>query len=224
MVDADKAAKQGQINRRTTTNTAQHFRYRDPQESLLANFQTAIKNLGSTTTPQFLGYTATTSDPKVLTSTASNYGGHRHLCHQGQQPCDLVQGGDCCVSPVALPVPFRLVRSKSLKMALPDPVDIQAGATLQSVRDAINTQQGANGFSANIVTDSFGSRLVLGSTVTGLGSDITLSGIAGLEITAGQKMGATPDATSAGAIGELAADASFTVDGLAITSKYQHRG
>jgi flagellar hook-associated protein 2 len=59
----------------------------------------------------------------------------------------------------------------------------------------------------------------MGSTVTSAGSDITLSGIAGLTITAGQKMGATPTATSAGAIGELAADASFTVDGLAITSK-----
>jgi flagellar hook-associated protein 2 len=98
-------------------------------------------------------------------------------------------------------------------------VTIPAGATLQSVRDAINTQQGANGFSANIVTDSFGSRLVMGSTATGAGSDITLSGIAGLEINAGQQMGATPTATSAGAIGDFAKDANFTVDGLALTSK-----
>jgi flagellar hook-associated protein 2 len=87
------------------------------------------------------------------------------------------------------------------------------------VRDAINTQQGANGFSANIVTDQFGSRLVMGSTTTGAGSDITLSGIAGLEVTVGQKMDTPPTAASAGAIGEFAMDASFSVDGLALTSK-----
>ena len=33
-------------------------------------------------------------------------------------------------------------------------VDIPADATLQTTRDAINTAQGANGISANIVTDS----------------------------------------------------------------------
>jgi flagellar hook-associated protein 2 len=80
----------------------------------------------------------------------------------------------------------------------------------------------AAGFSANIVTDSFGSRLVLGSTTTGAGSDISVSGIAGLEIDGTNVVGAggaALTATSAGAIGALAQDAKFSIDGMALTSK-----
>jgi flagellar hook-associated protein 2 len=72
------------------------------------------------------------------------------------------------------------------------------------------------------VTDSFGSRLVVGSTTTGAGSDISLSGIAGLEIDGSNVVGASGSpmtATSAGSIGALAVDAKFTVDGMALTSK-----
>ncbi|VVM47379.1 flagellar filament capping protein FliD [Pseudomonas fluorescens] len=217
LVDADKSAKQSQINRQTTTNTSQISGI-GTLKSVLANFQTAIKNLGSTTTPQFLGYTATSSDPKVLTSVASNSAVNGTYVIK----VDTLATSSKVATAAFAGGPSSAIPSGTLNITqngISRPVVIPAGATLQSVRDAINTQQGANGFSANIVTDSFGSRLVMGSTVTGLGSDITLSDIPGLEITAGQKMGTTPTATSAGAIGELAADAKFTVDGLAITSK-----
>ena len=217
LVDADKSAKQNQITRQTATNTSQISGI-GTLKSVLANFQTAIKNLSDTKTQQFLGYSATSSDPKVLTSVASNSAVSgtyvikvNNLATSSKVATAAFAGG-----------PSSAIPSGTLNITqngISRPVDIPTGATLQSVRDAINTQQGANGFSANIVTDSFGSRLVMGSTVTGAGSDITLSGIAGLEITAGQKMGATPTAASAGAIGELAVNASFTVDGLAITSK-----
>nr|BFE90473.1 hypothetical protein GCM10020185_10090 [Pseudomonas brassicacearum subsp. brassicacearum] len=103
-------------------------------------------------------------------------------------------------------------------------LNVPDGSTLQSVRDAINadTSLKAAGFSANIITDSFGSRLVLGSSTTGAGSDISVSGIAGLEIDGTNVVGANNTAltaTSAGAIGALAQDASFTVDGMLLTSK-----
>ncbi|WP_223416471.1 MULTISPECIES: flagellar filament capping protein FliD [unclassified Pseudomonas] len=216
LVDADKSAKQSQINRQTTTNTSQISGI-GTLKSVLANFQTAIKNLGSTTTPQFLGYTATSSDPKVLTSVASNSAVNGTYVIKVDSLATSSK-----VATAAFPSASSAIPSGTLNITqngITRPVDIQPGATLQSVRDAINAQQGSNGFSANIITDSTGSRLVVGSTVTGLGSDITLSNIPGLEITAGQKMGASPTATSAGAIGEFAADAKFTVDGLAITSK-----
>ncbi|EJM73271.1 flagellar filament capping protein FliD [Pseudomonas sp. GM60] len=216
LVDADKSAKQSQINRQTTTNTSQISGI-GTLKSVLANFQTAIKNLGSTTTPQFLGYTATSSDPKVLTSVASNSAVNGTYVIKVDSLATSSK-----VATAAFPSASSAIPSGTLNITqngITRPVDIQPGATLQSVRDAINAQQGSNGFSANIITDSTGSRLVVGSTVTGLGSDITLSNISGLEITAGQKMGASPTATSAGAIGEFAADAKFTVDGLAITSK-----
>lgn len=94
-------------------------------------------------------------------------------------------------------------------------VDVPAGSTLQSVRDAINTKLQSSGISANIVTDANGSRLVLGSTTTGAGSDISVSGIAGLEIDGTTAL----VGAGAGAISAPAADAVFTVDGLSMTSK-----
>ncbi|EJM78345.1 flagellar filament capping protein FliD [Pseudomonas sp. GM67] len=217
LVDADKSAKQTQINRQTNTNTSQISGV-GTLKSVLANFQAAIKNLGDTKPPQFLGYNATSSDPKVLTSVASNSAVNGTYVIKVNSLATSSK-----VATAAFPLgPTSAIQDGTLNITqngIARPVTIPPGATLQTVRDAINTQQGANGFSANIVTDSFGSRLVLGSTATGLNSDITLSGIPGLEITAGQKMGPTPDGTSAGAIGELAANASFTVDGLAISSK-----
>ena len=217
LVNADKSAKQNQIDRQTATNTAQISGI-GSLKSVLANFQTAMKNLSSTTNPQFLGFTATSGDAKVLTATASNTAVNgtyvvkvSNLATSSKVATAAFAGG----ASTSIPEGTLNITQNGTSV----PVTIPAGATLQSVRDAINTQQGANGFSANIVTDSFGSRLVMGSSATGAGSDITLSGITGLEITAGQKMGATPTATSAGAIGEFAVDANFTVDGLALTSK-----
>lgn len=217
LVESDKAAKQNQIDRQTATNTSQISGI-GSLKSVLANFQTAIKTLSSTANPQFLGFTATSGDAKVLTATASNTAVNgtyvvkvSNLATSSKVATAAFAGGTSS----SIPEGTLNITQKGTSF----PVTIPAGATLQSVRDAINTQQGANGFSANIVTDSFGSRLVMGSSATGAGSDITLSGIPGLEITAGQKMGATPTATSAGAIGEFAVDANFTVDGLALTSK-----
>jgi flagellar hook-associated protein 2 len=217
LVNADKAAKQNQIDRQATTNTAQISGI-GTLKSVLANFQAAIKKLQDTQAPQFLGYNATSADAKVLTAVASNTAVNgsyvvkvNNLATSSKVATAAFAGGaSSAVASGTLNITQNGVSSS---------VTIPAGATLQSVRDAINTQQGANGFSANIVTDSFGSRLVMGSTATGAGSDITLSGIAGLEINAGQQMGAAPTATSAGAIGDFAVDASFTVDGLALTSK-----
>jgi len=217
LVDADKSAKQNQITRQTSINTSQISGV-GTLKSVLASFQAAIKNLGDTKTPQFLGYSATSADPKVLTAVASNTAVSgtysikiNNLATSSKVATAAFAGGPTS----AIPSGTLTITQNGVSR----PVTIDANATLQSVRDAINTQQGVNGFSANIVTDSFGSRLVLGSTTTGAGSDITLSGIAGLEVNAGQQMGATPTATSAGAIGDFAADASFTVDGLALTSK-----
>jgi flagellar hook-associated protein 2 len=95
---------------------------------------------------------------------------------------------------------------------------------LQSVRDSINADASLKsaGVSANIVTDSFGSRLVLGSTTTGKGSDISVSGIPELAIDGSKVVGTDSSPmtdTSAGSIGALAIDANITIDGMALSSK-----
>ncbi|WP_460147298.1 flagellar filament capping protein FliD [Pseudomonas sp. S2_A02] len=216
LVNADKAAKQGQIDRGTTTNTASISGI-GTLKSLLATFQKTLADLGSTTSPQFTGFAATSSDLKVLTATSSNAavsGSYvvdvTKLATSSKVASAAFAGGTSSAIPTG-----TLTITQNGKSY---PVTVGAGATLQSVRDSINTQYQSSGLSANIVTDSFGSRLVLGSTTTGAGSDISASGIAGLEIDGTTLMAATPTATSSGAIGSLAQDAVFTVDGLSLTS------
>ncbi|MGG7558293.1 flagellar filament capping protein FliD [Pseudomonas sp. ES3] len=216
LVNADKAAKQGQIDRGTTTNTASISGI-GTLKSLLATFQKTLSDLGSTTSPQFTGFAATSSDIKVLTATSSNAavsGSYvvevTKLATSSKVASAAFAGGTSSAIPSG-----TLTITQNGKSY---PVTVGAGATLQSVRDSINTQYQSSGLSANIVTDSFGSRLVLGSTTAGAGSDISASGIAGLEIDGTTLMAATPTATSSGAIGSLAQDAAFTVDGLSLTS------
>ncbi|MBK5299933.1 MULTISPECIES: flagellar filament capping protein FliD [Gammaproteobacteria] len=217
LVNADKAAKQGQIDRGTATNSAS-ISGLGTLKSLLATFQKALTDLGSTTTPQFTGFAATSSDVKVLTATSSNTAvsgtysvNVTKLATSSKVASEAFAGG----ATSAIPSGTLTITQNGTSY----PVTVGAGATLQSVRDSINTQYQASGLSANIVTDSFGSRLVLGSTTTGAGSDISASGIAGLVIDGSTPMAAVPTATSSGAIGGLAQDAEFTVDGLAMTSK-----
>lgn len=217
LVNADKAAKQGQIDRGNTTNTASISGI-GTLKSLLATFQKALTDLGSTTTPQFTGYSATSSDPKVLTSTSSNTavaGNYvvkvTSLATSSKVASAAFAGG----ATSAITAGTLTITQNGTSY----PVTVGAGATLQSVRDSINSQYQASGLSANIVTDSFGSRLVLGSTTTGAGSDISVTGIPELTIDGTAPMAAVPTATSSGAIGGLAADAVFSVDGLAMTSK-----
>ncbi|MCK9817266.1 flagellar filament capping protein FliD [Pseudomonas sp. MAFF 302046] len=218
LVNADKAAKQGQITRATATNTASISGIAKLQ-SLLATFQTTIKTLGSTTTPQFNGFAATTTNDKAVTGTATNTavaGTYvvkvTNLATSSKVASAAFAGGTTS----AIPTGDLKISQNGTDYNL----SVKSGATLQSVRDSINSDSALKGagISANIVTDSFGSRLVLGSTTTGAGSDISVSGIAGLEIDGTALMGDTPTATSSGAIGSVALDAKYSVDGLALTS------
>lgn len=216
LVSADKAAKQGQIDRGTATNSASISGV-GTLKSLLATFQTALKDLGSATSPQFTGFAATTANAKVVTATANNSAvagtytvAVTQLATSSKVASAAFAGG--ATSPVASGTLTINQGSKSYT------VNVAAGATLQQVRDSINTSYQSSGLSANIVTDSFGSRLVLGSSTTGAGSELKVSGIAGLDMDGTVKMAATPTATSSGAIGELPVDALYSVDGLAMSS------
>ncbi|BAV73657.1 flagellar hook-associated protein 2 [Pseudomonas chlororaphis subsp. aurantiaca] len=222
LVNADKAPKQGQIDRGTANNTASISGI-GTLKSLLSTFRTTITELSSKTNPQFPGYAATTSDSKYVTAVAGNTAVNgnyvvavQNLATSSKVTSAAFAGGTTS----AIPTGTLKISQNGTDYNL----DIKAGATLQSVRDSINADASLKsaGISANIVTDSFGSRLVVGSTTTGAGSDISLSGIAGLEIDGSNVVGTSSSpmtATSAGSIGALAVDAKFTVDGMALTSK-----
>ena len=221
LVDSDKAAKQSQIDRGTKANTASISGI-GTLKSLMAAFAKSMTDLGSTTSPQFPGFAATSSDVKIVTATASNtaVGGSYAIDVQNMATSSKVttaafKNG---VTSSITAGPLTIQQGTSTYN-----LTIDSGATLQSVRDSINADASlkAAGISANIVTDSFGSRLVLGSTTTGSGSDIKVGGIP--ELTIGSTVVGTADAPmtkdSAGIIGAAAVDANFTVDGMALTSK-----
>jgi len=218
LVNADKSPKQTQIDNATKTNTLKISGVGTLKSALTA-FQTAMTNLGSKTNPAFAGYTATSSTPAVLGVTSDNTavsGTYSVVVSKLATGSKVASASFAGGAASAIP-------SGTLKISQNGTdynVTIPANATLQSTRDAINTAQGSNGISANIVTDSTGaSRLVISSSKTGSGSDLSVSGIAGLEIDGTQVMGATPAAGASGSVGGLAQDASLTIDGLAVTSK-----
>ena len=227
LVNSDKSAKQTQITTQTTINTSKISGI-GTLKSALAAYQAAMNKLNSATSPAFSGFAATSSAPTVLTTTSDNTAVNGtytikvdNLATGSKVASASFAGG----ASIAIPTGTLNISQNGNAYS----VAIPSGATLQSTRDAINTTLGAQGISANIVTDSNGSRLVIGSTTTGKGTDLIVSGIAGLEIDGSQIMGTIPDPAnpgatlpdpnSAGTIGALAADASLTIDGLAVTSK-----
>lgn len=218
LVNADKSAKQTQIDTQTKTNTLKISGVGSLKSALTA-FQTAMTNLGSKTAPAFAGFTATSGTPSILTATSDNTA----VSGKYSVVVNSLATGSKVASAAFAGGAASAIPSGTLKITQNGtdyPVTIPSGATLQSTRDAINTAQGANGISANIVTDATGaSRLVISSTKTGAGSDMSVSGIAGLEIDGTQEMGATPTAGSSGAVNGVAKDATLTIDGLAVTSK-----
>jgi flagellar hook-associated protein 2 len=218
LVNADKSPKQTQIDNATKTNTLKISGVGTLKSALTA-FQTAMNNLGSKTSPAFSGYVATSGTPTVLGATSDNTavsGTYSVVVNNLATGSKIASASFAGGAASAIP-------SGTLKISQNGTdynVTIPANATLQSTRDAINTAQGVNGISANIVTDSTGaSRLVISSSKTGAGSDMTVSGIAGLEIDGTKPMSATPAAGDSGAVNGLAKDASLTIDGLTVTSK-----
>ena len=217
LVDADKAPKQTQIDTATKANTLKISGIGSLKSALTA-FQTAMTNLSSKTNPAFAGFTATSSNTNLSATADSSAvsGSYNVVVTQLATGSKIASASFAGGAASAIP-------SGTLKISQNGTdynVDIPADATLQTTRDAINKAQGANGISANIVTDSTGaSRLVISSSKTGEGSDLSVSGIAGLEIDGTKALGTSPAAGAAGAVNGVAQNAKLSIDGLEVTSK-----
>ncbi|MGG7673797.1 flagellar filament capping protein FliD [Pseudomonas sp. WC2] len=217
LVDADKAPKQTQIDTATKANTLKISGIGSLKSALTA-FQTAMTNLSSKTNPAFAGFTATSSNTNLSATADSSAvsGSYNVVVTQLATGSKIASASFAGGAASAIP-------SGTLKISQNGTdynVDIPADATLQTTRDAINKAQGANGISANIVTDASGaSRLVISSNKTGEGSDLTVSGIAGLEIDGTKPLGSSPAAGAAGAVNGVAQNAKISIDGLEVSSK-----
>ncbi|MNJ12619.1 Flagellar hook-associated protein 2 [compost metagenome] len=181
LVDAERAPKQAQINTQTLKATTTLSSIGKIQAALDA-FRGALASMG--TDNSFAGLSLTSSDEKVATFTSAagaSTGSFTLLVTQMASASKLstkVYAGGTSSVVNAGTTPTTLTISQAGKHY---DLSVPPGATLQQVRDSINTQFGTSGLSANILTDANGSRLVLTSTTMGEGSDLTMSGNSGID-------------------------------------------
>ncbi|MCE0852616.1 MULTISPECIES: flagellar filament capping protein FliD [Pseudomonas] len=220
LVQSDTAAKQAQITRQTSNNSAMISGIGSLRSALTA-FQTAMTKLNDKTAPSFNAYAATSANDKVVKVTSGN------TAVAGSYDIQVAKlaTGSKVASQAFVEGASKAIAAGTLTIEQGDPADggtaytieVGAGATLQSVRDQINKEMSTNGISANIITGEDGARLVLTSSKTGAGNDLSLKGDVDqteLNIVGTQKM----VGTGAGYITDIAQDAELTIDGLKITS------
>ncbi|MDD1013150.1 flagellar filament capping protein FliD [Pseudomonas rubra] len=213
LVKAETDPKANQIKRQTANNTAMLSGVAS-LKSALAEYQAAMKKLNDPKAPAFSAFSATSSSETTIKATSNNTAvpGSYQI-----KITDLATSSKVASQAFATgaetPIPEGdLTITQDGKVYT---VKVGPGATLQTVRDSINTSLAEKGITANIVNGKDGSRLVFGSTTTGKGTDISVDGIAALKINGTEKM----NGSGAGYIDGLAKDALLTVDGLEVTSK-----
>ncbi|MHA7115504.1 flagellar filament capping protein FliD [Pseudomonas promysalinigenes] len=211
LVKSDTAAKQAQITRQTANNTA-YISGVGALRSALTAFTTAMSKLNDKAAPSFNAYVATSAGESIVKATASNtaVAGTYSIEVKNLATSSKV-ASQAFVEGASKAIPAGdLVISQGGKDYT---IKVGDGATLQTVRDQINKELGASGFSANIITGKEGARLVLGSTTTGAKSDISVAGL-GLDIDGTKSMASD----GAGYITDIAKDATVLIDGLEVKS------
>ncbi|MFC6477922.1 flagellar filament capping protein FliD [Pseudomonas asuensis] len=192
-------------------------------KSALETFKSSMSKLNSESA--FIGLSAKSSNDKAVTVTSSSgaIGGSYSLdvksLATGSKVTTQVMAADATTSAAGK---LTITQGSASGAGSSYDIDIAEGTSLSGVRDAINQQLQSKGITANIVTDSSGSRLVLSSTATGAGTDISIA-TSDTALSAFAVDGTTQvkDANGklvSGYVSARPADASFTVDGLEMTS------
>ncbi|VVO04783.1 flagellar filament capping protein FliD [Pseudomonas fluorescens] len=204
LVGAEKAPKQSQITAQQKDTTIQLSAVGTVKGALDA-YRAAITKLNNVSA--FNGLAATSSEDKnvkVTLGDAASSGKYvvvvQDLATSSKVTSKVFQGGASGVANTSDEAQTLTITQsgKSYDVSVP------GGATLQQVRESINTQLSAQGISANVLSDSNGSRLVIGSSNSGAGTNITLSGNS--ELAQGYDQG------------PAAQNAKYTIDGIAMES------
>jgi flagellar hook-associated protein 2 len=205
LVNAEIAPKQSQITKQQTSATTQLSAV-GTIKSALDTFRSAIAKLNTESTFNGLtGSSSNTAAASVTADTGAASGSYSlaisQLATSSKISSTVFEGGSTSsVNTSSASQTLSITQSETNY-----DVTIAPGATMQEVRDNINTQLKAQGITANILTDSNGSRLVLTSQKTGAGTDITMSGTSEL-------------ATGYTVVGGAAQDAKYSIDGIEMES------
>lgn len=223
LVNSEKAPKQNQID--TQTKKAQTtLSAIGSLKSALETFQAAVTKLNDTSS--FVGLSAKSSNEKSVTVTSSNssvngsYSLDVKNLATSSKVATQVMATDTKTSAAGK---LTITQASSSGAGSSYDIDIPADSTLEGVRDAVNKELQTKGITANILTDASGSRLVFSSTTTGEGTDISVStdpdGPLSSFAVDGTKQTLDSDGKLvSGYVTSRPADASFTVDGIAMTS------
>lgn len=214
LVAAEKAPKEAQLTRLATATTTK-ISALGTLRTALSGFQTALKDLNDV--KLFENRSAKSSNTDLMTATASKTAQSGTYSVKIEQ---LATGSKTATA--ALESDFTTGVAGTLTIKVGDgegvAVDFAEGASLAQVKDALNSALEGSGVTANLLTDpSTGkTRLVMSSTNTGEGKDVSITTSAGLEALAIDTGGAAT--TVAGGVLERAQNAKFTIDGLALQS------
>ncbi|CAI8814870.1 MULTISPECIES: flagellar filament capping protein FliD [Pseudomonas] len=213
LVKAETNPKANQIKRQTANNTAMLSGVAS-LKSALSVYQEAMKKLNDPKAPSFNAYTATSSSDATVKATSNNTavpGTYSVLVEKLATSSKVASQNFTGGASTSIPEGDLTITQDGVIHT----VKVGPGATLQTVRDSINTSLAEKGISANIVNGKDGSRLVFSSTKTGEGTDISVDGIAELKIDGTVSMASN----GAGYIDGVAQSAKLTIDGLPVTSK-----
>lgn len=219
MVDAEKAPKEAQLARLSSSTTVK-LTGLGKLNTALGEFQTALKDLNSPAL--FEKRTATSSNTSALTATA----GKTATAGNYQVTVDSLASASK-VATKALDGTFtsggsdEVLSVKLGESGTAVDVKITAGSDLASIRDQLNTALKDKGVTVSTINDpaTGKSRLVFSGSETGDGKDVIVSGngdLAALSVD-GRTQLAAGDASASGYIVQ-AANAKFSIDGLALSS------
>lgn len=204
LVGAEKAPKQAQITEQQKQTTVKLSAVGTVKTALEA-YQSAITKLNNVSA--FNGLAATTSEEKnvkVTLGDGASAGKYtvvvQNIATASKVTSKVIEDGATGKANTSDEDQTLTINQsgKSYDVVIP------GGATLQQVRESINTQLSSQGISANVLSDANGARLVLTSTTSGEGTDITLSGDS--ELAVGYDAG------------EPAKNAKYTIDGIPMES------
>ncbi|WP_313339586.1 flagellar filament capping protein FliD [Stutzerimonas nitrititolerans] len=214
LVAAEKAPKEAQLSRLETATTTK-ISALGTLRTALSSFQTALEGLNDS--KLFENRSAKSSNTDLLTATASKTAQSGTYSVKVEQ---LATGSKTATKALEGGFTTSAAGTLTVKVGSGEDinVEIEEGASLTQVKDALNAALKDSGVSANLLTDpSTGkTRLVMSSGNTGEGKDVSITASGGLEaFTIDTANKATAEE---GGWLEQAQNAKFTIDGLALES------
>ncbi|WP_280346244.1 flagellar filament capping protein FliD [Pseudomonas sp. BN607] len=214
LVSAQKAPKQSQIDK-ATTSASTTLSAIGTLKSALSKFQTAMEDLSENSS--FTGLTAKSSNEEALTAKV---GAGAATGTYVIKTTSIATSSKVATRYIDTGTTFE-AGTLSVKQGsgAATTIKVAAGASLSDIRDSINTQLKSSGITANIISDSEGQRLVLSSTKTGEGTDISItSSTDALKALTIDGSGTQASDDVGGFVVAPAADAVYTIDGLSMKS------